>query len=1467
MEKVTQTLQGVLDKTAMIPQEYVSTISWGFAIAGICLILLSLFIGMLYVSVLSKPKPPAHRQPSLAPEDKDKKKEKAPKEITVHYEDLPVIPGRLGEILALNGFLSIGPTTKIFLNVLDILKRSTYDIRWRYKTPCFMMIGPEKSGKSSLLNSLNLELLSNDEEEPMWKLFKEGIIFEFPKSDMSEQKFWSFLSELFLFVRPRRPLDGIIVTVPADLLLSDNANIIKSAKDTFDNIFQFQRDINFRLPLYIIVTKSDHIRGFTDFAHLLHHDMKQQMFGWSNPYTLNTQFSTKWINEIFDTMEVGINRAILSFAHTKNPSELLENALLFPLYFNKIKPALNEYLTTMFKAHNPEDGLIFRGIYFVGEQKNIETPTHELMKPNALAPKNALDFDIHISLSVNNRLYFIQDLFTEKIFRESNIAHPLKKETPEMHQTEFKRQCIYVSVTAGVIFSWMFGNYNIRKKISQYTQDMNQVRNSMEKIAKIENSLSNVDDKFQVDKYTGELLSRVPKVKWYDFFSIFVPQSWFSNIRKNLTDTVNLVCDSVLSRAIYIDLNLDTHRFLEKTSDASKKRVPKSDLFDINSFDSFRKLRDFATQAKQMRQMGQQYNTMRTKADGKELINITKELFKDKLESAPALGNHIPNKNLIIPQFDMTFFNQNAEKSLKIIFTDFLHDVLDVTVKKILQSVASDVERFLKAAHNSSLEYSTQDLAKFYNKCNLVKDLLKNRNFAWIKQDHFIPTVEYANIMNGLRTSDFISNRCISQLLSQGEKEFAQFKEHLRGYKTQMTENLLKHNMSGVSDGFEVLLKELKFLLDKPFICSTPYGKLVTSIPAEKMLIWDQKRLSSLVKLIDKYNEFEADVPPEIRARFFEDYKVIAKKCFYPVIQALVGSSEILQDIPLGRSGALLEEAYKKQAVNVRAVTVFLPKIIKMIDEIQNDDHLPSCGVIPMIINQYLDFLKRIDALFNAEKPYSAKSAVFDGWDGDHAPRYLNIENNHELKQYLAMQFDHIKFLAKDLAEPVVDFLSIPLVHEHVKNTALLDKWKDIVVSVNDYLEKKPGNSIAALEEFLSQTLSKVSLDNFDEQGDIRNFSEEGGDYFIQTRSSVAKSLLSRADEVKYDRAAKSYIKIREFFNSHLKGKAPFELTNEDASLRDLELFVQLYDRHQKGMYNTLKKHQNAKQVNDQALDFLKDIGKLMPFLRTWVQHSKGSDENSAVVVFNVKIRPDPRMEAYTSSVIERNFKINDAVIKDDKNGVYFNNDKISVVFKWVKSSDEKPKAAKTNQLTVDGSFATFKFGGKWALFRMLERHKINKETDNPNGVLVKFEVPISTENKDEKSAKSIMVMKLTPMMKDKDKLIPITWPLFPQNAPDLHTKEEEEEKTTAADIGSEESEPEETADSSDNEDADSDSEEENTTSSPNDNEENTSGDDENAETEEGVTPVENNDDSNEIEKFSDATPPAEENSSSEEEE
>ena len=299
---------------SMIPQNMIPMVAIGVIIFVVMLFLLFILLCVIYIN--ARPAPIVVKKE--VPKKDDKKEEvKTPEKI--RHEDIPILSGRVGEMLAITGIIGAGPITKIFLKVLEIINESTYDIRWRYNLPFFMIIGPNGSGKTTLLNNLNFESLTTEENpavNSMWKLFKKGAIFEPPRADEDEKKFWSFLSEIFVFIRPRRPLDGIILTLPIDVL-RDESKIEAHAEDIFKKIFTFQREINFRLPIYLVITKTDMIEGFSEFSYMLNKTTKQQIFGWSCPYSLNSVFSVSWIDEIFNTIRTGVRKATIHFAGTK----------------------------------------------------------------------------------------------------------------------------------------------------------------------------------------------------------------------------------------------------------------------------------------------------------------------------------------------------------------------------------------------------------------------------------------------------------------------------------------------------------------------------------------------------------------------------------------------------------------------------------------------------------------------------------------------------------------------------------------------------------------------------------------------------------------------------------------------------------------------------------------------------------------------------------------------------------------------------------------------------------------------------------------------------------------------------------------------------------------------------------------------------------------------------------------------
>ncbi|MDR0555936.1 MAG: hypothetical protein LBG20_02930 [Holosporaceae bacterium] len=1361
-------IKGLLSsKISLVPKELVPAISIGVIIVAFLLILVFFVLCIAYINM--KPKPVVKRD--------DKKAHKKDEKLSVkmRHEDLPIISGRMGEILTMMGFLHAGPITRVFFKVLEVIKNSTYDIRWRYKLPCFMMAGLSGSGKSTLLDGLNFEHLTDDGSalDSMWKLFKDGIIFEMPQMDSSENidKFWSFISELFIFIRPRRPLDGILVTLPADMLLLETFDAEKHAQEMFERVFKFQHEVNFHLPMYLIITKMDYVPGFLELVNILNDTTRQQIFGWSCPYSLRVTFSSDWIREIFETVEKGIERATFYFLRDRN--EDFERAVLLEYNLRKIKTPLRKYLQAMFQTYTPEDGLLLRGVYFVGQQNHqMANISEDILSPSALTPGVNLAF----RGSYNNEMCFTQDLFSEKIFREHNIAYPIHLNSIDMNKIEQRNKIIMALGSSFVAFGWFWGNANIKQKIHEYYSVMASVKTTMVKIKYLETHLKGEEDQAFINKQTTAVLKNMPLVKRFDFISVFVPQSWFANLHKEMLETIGLVFDSVIIRAMYIDINLNAKHILQNTLDDSRSMEKKNNIFDVNSFPSFKKLHEFVKQINRIEKISAEYDSIRHLEDRKSVADLTMVLFKENFDIAEDVKDRVPSKRLIPPRFDITLFKTRIESNLKLILTAFLNDVLDVTVERILQNLSRDIDGLIEISQNSMLPYSSENLAKVYNKTLLISDIWKSKNFFWIALDHFAPCQEYIEIMKKLGASSIVSKDYLKELIKLSELEFHKFRAKLFNYSTDLTGKLLTPDFKNVSTGFINFQKEIQTLLDQPFISIVPKDRLNTVILEDKMLIWELQKLKELSNLIDKYYAFIENMPPDIRPRYFEMYKIIARKCFYPMIEATLGSAQVFEDIPLGHSNDLLAEAYKRQANNIRGASVALTKVAKVLEEMQEEDNTKTSDFVPMIVDHYSTLLERIDALFSQSTPYAAGHAVFDSWDGNQTPRYLDISGPDDLREYFVSQFGQIRFLAKDLAAPIVDLLSMPYFAEKIRDHRLLAKWREIISSVDDYEKKKPGNSIAALEGFLSNNLSKISLGSFDEKGEIKNLSETGGDYFLSRRSEVAKSLLSRAEVVRYEKAATAYERLRQFFNDNLAHKFPFGKSDQDASLKNMENFMNLYEKNAKDMKEVLSRNQDIKNIGKQALEFLDSMNdKVIPFLKIWINHSKAPDAKSALIAFNVKMRPSPELEAMTSSVVDREMFMDNAPVEDNENCIFFNGNKVNVIFSYVPSSDERPNAREANgNLKIEESKATFSYEGRWAIFRMIEEHKTNRETELPNGVLLQFNVPIYDTSRRNVAMTSKMVLKITPMAKDEDKVTPIAWPIFPELWPSLHGTEKE---------------------------------------------------------------------------------------------
>ena len=183
------------------------------------------------------------------------------------------------------------------------LRRNVAGRNWLYEIPWYLMIGEAGSGKTTALShaGLNLPLGRPTENETGqhpavgWWFFDRGVVLDVNGAMILEQegrtgdeKGWEELVSALGEYRPRRPLDGIVLTIPAHDLIGPNLEppdvIAMKAEEIYERLWLIQKKLGFTLPVYVLVTKSDEIPGFASFARSLPEHARDEIFGWSAPF-------------------------------------------------------------------------------------------------------------------------------------------------------------------------------------------------------------------------------------------------------------------------------------------------------------------------------------------------------------------------------------------------------------------------------------------------------------------------------------------------------------------------------------------------------------------------------------------------------------------------------------------------------------------------------------------------------------------------------------------------------------------------------------------------------------------------------------------------------------------------------------------------------------------------------------------------------------------------------------------------------------------------------------------------------------------------------------------------------------------------------------------------------------------------------------------------------------------------------
>lgn len=332
-----------------------------------------------------------------------------------------------------------------------------------YKLPWFLIVGPPKSGKSSLLLSAGMTFNALPSQRRAdqnllrptascdWRLTDQAVWIDtagryqtekakiFARSEAENlgnlpaannaadnaldntgdnKDEWLGLVDTLKKYRRKRPIDGLVLAANASWLLGLNEpEIEQQAQILRDRLDQLSAGTDARFPIYLVFTQADLIPGFEPFFSQFNQSQRGQVWGATIPLAQADTGPALFDNEFDYLVDSLMRTRLLRLNPTDPPSEKLR-IFDFPLHFNQTRRKLGLFTMALFRQSLSSGKPLFRGFYF------------------ASCPSPGASAAGQNEARIVNTGFFAEDFFREVLLRDKDLAASFQetKAQPDRHR-------------------------------------------------------------------------------------------------------------------------------------------------------------------------------------------------------------------------------------------------------------------------------------------------------------------------------------------------------------------------------------------------------------------------------------------------------------------------------------------------------------------------------------------------------------------------------------------------------------------------------------------------------------------------------------------------------------------------------------------------------------------------------------------------------------------------------------------------------------------------------------------------------------------------------------------------------------------------------------------------------------------------------------------------------------------------
>ena len=306
-----------------------------------------------------------------------------------------------------------------------------------YEQPWYAIIGPPGSGKTTaLLNAgLKFPLAAEMGQGAVagaggtrmcdWWFTDEAVLIDTAgryttqDSDANVDKAgWDAFLDLLKRNRPRQPLNGVLVAIGVpEIAVAPQPERLAHARAIRRRIKELTDRLGVRVPVYLLLTKADLLRGFTEYFDDLDRDRRAQVWGFTFPPKGDPLPSVAAeFKALVDRVDA---RVVDRLQAERNPDR---RGLIagFPTQLASLEAPLQEFLAEAFAGSRLDPAPYLRGVYLTsGTQEG--TPIDRLT--GVLARGFGIDQRRAPSLRPEaGRSYFLDRLLKEVVFGEAMLG-------------------------------------------------------------------------------------------------------------------------------------------------------------------------------------------------------------------------------------------------------------------------------------------------------------------------------------------------------------------------------------------------------------------------------------------------------------------------------------------------------------------------------------------------------------------------------------------------------------------------------------------------------------------------------------------------------------------------------------------------------------------------------------------------------------------------------------------------------------------------------------------------------------------------------------------------------------------------------------------------------------------------------------------------------------------------------------